>query len=148
MARDIVGDIMTRNVFVAKRDTPLFKVYNVMKEKRFRHVPIVDNEKPIGVISQKDINLALKITGRDKDGRPNAFDMDQSLLVEGHYSFPPISISAQAPILDAVQVMIDKKIDSLLVVDGEKFAGILTTTDMLKILAEFLAPIVAPPIGF
>lgn len=50
-----VGDIMTRNVIVGMPQDDVIAVAHTMLEKRFRHLPIVDEGKLIGIISIGDV---------------------------------------------------------------------------------------------
>lgn len=52
-----VSDVMTRRVVCCKPDTPIDDVRSLMKNRRIRHLPVVDGgEKLVGLISIGDIN--------------------------------------------------------------------------------------------
>ncbi len=53
-----VGDVMTRSVACAAPHTPCTELSSVMREKRIRHLPVVENDKVIGMISIGDLNRA------------------------------------------------------------------------------------------
>jgi len=50
-----VGDIMTADVISCTTDTPAVKVEQLMAEHKIRHVPIVEDGVPIGMVSSRDI---------------------------------------------------------------------------------------------
>jgi diguanylate cyclase (GGDEF)-like protein len=50
-----VRDIMTTDVISCTMDTPAVKVEQLMAERRIRHVPIVENGVPVGMVSSRDI---------------------------------------------------------------------------------------------
>ena len=50
-----VGDIMTREVIVGMPQDDVLAVAHTMLEKRFRHLPIVDEGRLIGIISIGDV---------------------------------------------------------------------------------------------
>jgi diguanylate cyclase (GGDEF)-like protein len=50
-----VRDIMTTDVISCDMDTPAVKVEQLMAEHRIRHIPIVENGVPIGMVSSRDI---------------------------------------------------------------------------------------------
>ena len=50
-----VKDIMSTELIIGNPDDDLNYAITVMKEKRIRHLPIVDNRKVIGVISMRDL---------------------------------------------------------------------------------------------
>lgn len=53
-----VGQVMTSNVIVASPNTQLDELRLVMREKRIRHVPVVDGGRVVGMISIGDLNEA------------------------------------------------------------------------------------------
>lgn len=50
-----VGDVMTKDVIVALLDDELDHLSNIMTHKRIRHIPVVDGDKLIGIVSIGDI---------------------------------------------------------------------------------------------
>ncbi|MDX1687873.1 MAG: CBS domain-containing protein [Candidatus Promineifilaceae bacterium] len=50
-----VRDIMTRRVIIGMPQDDLYSVINTMTEKRFRHLPIMDEGRLIGIISIGDV---------------------------------------------------------------------------------------------
>ena len=53
-----VGDVMTRPVIACAPSTPLDDLRALMRDKRVRHIPIVENGKVLGLISIGDLNVA------------------------------------------------------------------------------------------
>ena len=51
----LVSEIMTEDVVFAKEDTLLDRCMNLMAQKKIRHLPIVDRQGPVGVITSGDI---------------------------------------------------------------------------------------------
>jgi len=50
-----IADVMTKQVAVAIPEDDLDYAINTMKQKRIRHIPIVDDKKVLGMISMRDI---------------------------------------------------------------------------------------------
>ncbi|WP_417690013.1 CBS domain-containing protein [Roseibium sp.] len=50
-----VGDVMTRSVVTCSEDATINEIMNKMSQGRFRHVPVVTDEKAVGVISIGDV---------------------------------------------------------------------------------------------
>lgn len=50
-----VSDVMTKNVLTVTSDTTVQRAMEIITEKRFRHLPVVDNDKLVGIISIGDI---------------------------------------------------------------------------------------------
>jgi CBS domain-containing protein len=49
-----VGDVATRDVVTIDINAPLKSVLQLFREKRFRHLPVVDAGKPVGILSTRD----------------------------------------------------------------------------------------------
>jgi CBS domain-containing protein len=49
-----LADVMTRDPQTIAPDKPLGHALHMMYEGRFRHVPVVENEKPVGIVSARD----------------------------------------------------------------------------------------------
>jgi CBS domain-containing protein len=60
-----VSDVMTKALVVVAPKTDIFVCMGIMTEKRFRHLPVVDNGKLVGVISIGDIVNAIIHTQED-----------------------------------------------------------------------------------
>ena len=56
--RTIVADVMTRKVHTAPPETPLDDLRTLMREKRIRHVPVVQDGRLVGMVSIGDLNAA------------------------------------------------------------------------------------------
>jgi CBS domain-containing protein len=50
-----VQDVMTKDVAVGTPDDDLEYVISTMKQKRIRHLPIVNNRRVVGVVSMRDL---------------------------------------------------------------------------------------------
>lgn len=85
---------------------------------------IIKDEKPIGVISERDI--VQKVTAEDQKA--------SSVLIEDIMSKKFRWVSPDTPIEDAVQKMLNNNIRRLIILEDEKLVGVITQTN----LAEFL----------
>jgi CBS domain-containing protein len=59
-----LGDVMTRDPVVLRRSDPVAVAIHKMAVGGFRHVPIVDDSRPIGIVSARDVfrHLATGLT--------------------------------------------------------------------------------------
>lgn len=51
----LVKDIMTRDVITVDVKEGIKKIFDILRQSPFRHLPITDNGKPIGVVSKRDL---------------------------------------------------------------------------------------------
>ncbi len=54
-----VKDAMTRKVFVVEEDTPVSEIVEIMQKRAINRVPVVRNDKLVGIITRNDILKAL-----------------------------------------------------------------------------------------
>jgi acetoin utilization protein AcuB len=122
-----------KNPVTISPDTSFYEARNLIHEKGIRHLPVVDkNNKLVGIVTDGDI----------REASPS----DATLLSvqELHYLLGKLKVSAfmmpkeklititpDALIEEAVQLMHDHKVGCLPVVEGEKLYGLFTETDVL-----------------
>lgn len=102
--------------------------HDVMKEFKIRHLPVLNNGQLAGIVSDRDIKLAMSIHGVDPlVTLVSEISNDEIFLVQ-----------PKAKLDEVVQTMGDKKIGSVLVVDNHRLVGIFTTTDAMRAFKELL----------
>jgi CBS domain-containing protein len=121
-----VKSIMTTKLITIPSGSSLFEANRLMKEKRIRHLPVVDEGKNIiGVISQRDLS---------------AIPDSQSVPVDWMMSGSVQAVDQSLSLRQAIFVMLQFKISSLLVTaEDDEVVGIVTTDDMLWHLAHLLS---------
>lgn len=122
----LVGGYMARGPYVVGPETSVREALGLMKELDIRHLPVVEDESVQGLVSERDLQAAV-MTG---PSRPISEVMHRDVYVA----------TVETPVSDVVYQMIDKKIGSVLVVNGrDEIQGIFTTIDALRILYELLS---------
>lgn len=133
-----VGDLMLRDLKTAREEDSVEKVYASMLEGRFRHMPVVDaNNCLVGIVSDRDLRNVLVFIN-DKDGERKAIG-DKKLTIGRVMTPEPLAADPDDSLKTAVRVMIKHKFGCLPVVDEkERLLGLVTETDLLKLLEELL----------
>ena len=133
----VVRDIMSKAVKVVRPNTSMKEVVATMNKFNIGSIIVVQAERPVGIITERDILRRLV----------EPCLAPETLRAREVMTSPVISISETASIDEAAKLMVRRKIKKLLVVHGEKLAGILTFTDivtqvpnMLVILEELVRP--------
>jgi CBS domain-containing protein len=131
-----VRDIMTTEVTTLGRNDSLQLAKDIMTLGRVRHFPVVDDDgKVVGVVSQRDLYKA-SLGSVMKYGEKAQRAFLEGIAVKEVMSDPPITIPPHATVQEAARLMMEKKIGCLPVLEGPKLVGIVTETDMLKLVAE------------
>jgi CBS domain-containing membrane protein len=130
-----VRDIMTPEVTTLGRNDSLQLARDIMTLGRVRHFPIVDDGKVVGIVSQRDLYRA-SLGSVMKYGEKAQRAFLDGIVVKEVMSDPPITIAPHASVQEAARLMMERKIGCLPVVEGAKLVGIVTESDMLKLVAE------------
>jgi CBS domain-containing protein len=130
-----VSDIMTKEVTTLDRNDSLDVADDVMTLGRVRHLPVIDEGRVVGVVSQRDL-FKSALAAALGYGETAQRRLLKTLRVKEVMSEPPIVVSPEATIKEAVQLMLDKKIGCLPVVHGHTLVGIVTETDFLRYVAD------------
>ncbi|RPD93403.1 CBS domain-containing protein [Aureibaculum marinum] len=134
-SKEPVSKIMTKNVISIKKDAKLPTAEKLFRKYKIRHVPVVENDKIVGILSLTDLS---RISFADAyDDNQFVDDSLYSMLSVGQImANNPIKVSSETTIKDVALILTKHEFHALPVVNGESLVGIVTTTDLLKYLIE------------
>ena len=118
---------MSREVISVGPDDPLPEVYELMVEEEIRHIPVMEYDKVIGILSRGDVLLQAVPDDR------KAYIPD--VKVKDAMTPDPITCTETSQISQVARVMVNEKIDCLPVVRGDTLIGMITSSDILAIVA-------------
>lgn len=116
-----VRDVMTPEVITEDEETPVTKLSRDMEVAGVGSVVITRKGRPIGIVTDRDI--ALKVIRKDR----KASEVNAKEIM----STPLITIESDAPLGKACDLMAEKGIRRLPVVDGDKLVGIISVRNIL-----------------
>jgi acetoin utilization protein AcuB len=129
---------MTRNVVTVEADTPFLEARLILKDKKIRHLPVVDRGKLIGVVTDRDLKEAAPSGATTLD----VYEVNYLLLkmtVRDLIKKAPITVKPTNSVEKAALLMHDHKIGCLPVVDeAGSLVGMITETDLLAVMVEIL----------
>jgi CBS domain-containing protein len=116
-----VKDLMTKDVRTCGLDSDLSAVARTMWLRNCGVVPVVDNGQVVGVITDRDICIAVGSKNRE----PSLITVSE-VMTRKLFSVPP-----DADIREALQVMRERQVRRLPVIDAKgKLCGILSLNDV------------------
>lgn len=116
-------DIMTSPVKVLSQKASLDEVRNLMREKGIRHIPIIENHKFLGIISDRDL-LKMDLSGTFAFLK--AEDIMNTVVVVAH---------EETPLAHIAKVMLEEKISAIPVVnESHQLTGMITRSDILEVV--------------
>jgi CBS domain-containing protein len=138
--REPIQSVMTSQPTYVQRSQPISQVYDLLDGAPFHHVPVLDGDRPVGMVSASDIlRLVYDIDGSDdrmlRTMLDHQFNIDDAMTEELR------TLSSAASVYDAASMLSDGSLHSVLVVDDDgKLAGIVTSTDLVRYLRDNCTP--------
>lgn len=122
----IIKEIMKTQLTSISIDTKLNDAYSLMQKQNIRHLPVVEDNKLVGIVTDRDLRLSTSRLAK------HPFEPDEA--VKQIMSHPVKTIHPSDPIESAAQLMRESKIGCLPVVESSQLVGMVTITDMLDAL--------------
>ena len=133
-----VKEFMTPDPITVTADTAVPTALRLMGEKKVRRLPVVDNQgKLVGIVSDKDL-LHASPSPATSLAIWEITDLMAKLKVQKVMTRDVISVEGDTPLEEAALIMADKRIGSLLVVENKKLTGIITESDLFRVLLDLL----------
>jgi CBS domain-containing protein len=114
-----ISEVMTQGVVTAQSEDSLRRVGELMRDRNVGSVVVCDGEMPMGVITDRDLALAVVADQVDADDAAGT-----------HASRPLVTGEVEMDLEEAVALMIQHRIRRLPVTDGDSLVGIVTIDDL------------------
>ncbi|MFC1904703.1 CBS domain-containing protein [Chloroflexota bacterium] len=134
----LVADIMARNVVTVPKNTTVGNAQKIMKERGFHRLPVVDNDRLVGVVTRDRLERAKPHTTA-----PLVWQMTYLVshtTVSDVMRKDVVTVKSTDTVEQAIAKAVSGKVGTLIVLDEDKIVGICTPSD-------FLFKIVAPTLG-
>lgn len=126
-----IKDMMTTSIITIEASEPVIKAKQIMADKEIRHLPVLENGKVVGLLTDRDLKLAQAVT---EDAQFDQHRTAGDICVHNAYSVGP-----DAPARNVLNYMAQERIGSALVVNEEgTIVGIVTAVDACRAFARFL----------
>ena len=133
----LVRSRMTANVLTVTPTTTLGEALRITREQGIRHLPVVDNGKLVGLLSDRDLRLAAPPAwASDTDYAQLRATFVEKKISDVMTAHAIISTTEITPIEDAARLMYEHRIGCLPVMRGNDLVGILTETDVMRAFVE------------
>ncbi len=129
---ETVGEIMTTRVVTVEMDDSLEVIRDIFRKVKFHHLLVVDNERLVGVISDRDLLKAISpyVGTMSEMTRDRATLEKRAHQIMSHY---PYTIRKYCSLQEATQLILRKGVSCLPVTTPEKYIeGIVTWKDLFK----------------
>ena len=130
------ANLMSTNLETIPSFANLLEAHRIMGVKRIRTLPVVDDDKLIGIVTRTDLLSADPSSFASKHQQEVSRRIE-STPVRYIMTSKPITIFSDTPISEAAKLMLDYKIHSLPVMNHEnKLVGVLTETDLFRMILQ------------
>ena len=133
----LVREYMTTTLTTLQETDTLLDATMVFVRSTFRHVPVLRDKQLVGVVTERDVKqfvptLLTQVT-------PELYNQAlESTPVSRVMAHNPITVRPDQSMREAAAILFDKHIGCLPVVQNGELKGIITTTDMIKLLVRLL----------
>ncbi len=133
-----VESVMTRAPHTLEANRSVGAVLGVMREFGISHVPIMEKGRLAGLVSVQDILENLYFPPKRMGNMDVAGDRIDTLGVaaKGIMSAPVITVEPKKSLRECEQMMHDRDVSCLCVVDGERLIGVVTKLDFLEPISQ------------
>ena len=129
----LVRDWMTESLITITPQTTLPEAQRIMFEHNIRRLLVLNSDKLVGIVTLGDIREAKPSDATTLSIYELNYLMDR-LTAKDFMTPDPITIPLDATIGEAARLMVEHKIGALPVVEKDKLVGIITETDLCRLL--------------
>ena len=131
-----VSTIMTKEVVKLNITDDLTKAEKLFKQHKIRHIPVVNGNKVIGILSYTDLLRISFVDAVDDDAEIVDATVYNLFTVEQVMAKKLITITPETTIKETAEILSKKEFHALPVCEGDLLVGIVTTTDLIKYLID------------
>lgn len=130
-----VKDIMMKKVVTIEKEEPLRSVMILMRKHDIHHLPVVNGQKLVGIVSDRDIYRALPSL-LDLSEQVDVATLLDTIRVKKIMTHPVKVVTPKMDTRELAGFLLKYRFRCFPVVSEGKVAGIITTTDLLRYVAR------------
>lgn len=141
-----VSEVMTRDVFTLRPDQTLDEAARILVEQGISGAPVVQGEEVVGIFSERDLLAArtppkppryLELLGGivfldDVMEFQRQLEKTVATRVEQLMTRDVATVEADAPLEEAAQIILERGVNRIPVLEGGRLVGIVTRSDVLR----------------
>ncbi len=131
-----VSNIMTTKLVTLNVKDGLEKAEHLLKKHKIRHIPVLQNEKIIGMLSLNDILRISFADGAYREEENIASSIYEMFTIRQLMIRNLETVSPDTTIKEVAEILINREYHSLPVVEDGTLKGMVTTTDLIKYLLK------------
>lgn len=129
-------DIMSTDILYVKPQSPLDEVTRLMSQQRYSCLLVVENNKPIGIITERDI---VNLLAEKLNAKSICNELSNDIFAENIMSKNLIALTEEQDILDALVVSNVNKIRHIPIISKKGILlGLVTYTDIANVQRDMI----------
>ncbi|MET0759689.1 MAG: CBS domain-containing protein [Flavobacterium sp.] len=131
-----IASIMSKNVIKLNLSDDLTKAETLFKKHKIRHIPVVDGNEILGMLSYTDLLRISFVDAVDDDDEEVDTTVYNLFTVEQVMAKKLVTVTPETTIKETAQILSTREFHALPVCEGNLLVGIVTTTDLIKYLID------------
>ena len=136
LASLLVSDYMTENPITLEPEEPLMRALEIIRLRGVRRLPVAVGGMLVGLITEGDIKRAEPSTLTDS--QEEFTRVMEGTPISRIMISKPITTTADTPLMEAAEIMLNTKYGALPVIAGGRVVGILTDNDLTRALVDLM----------
>jgi len=133
----LVTDVMTPYLITIDNYANLAEAYEIMLKNKIRRIPVTENDRLVGIVTMKDLLDAKPSDVRHSLNNEELNELLSTIIVEQVMKHDPIRVYQTDTLGHAAEIMLDKKIGGLPVIDANKnLVGLITESDIFRTIVK------------
>lgn len=128
---------MQREVIQVSGDTTIGEAKEILTQHGFRHLPVTENKKLLGIITSTDINKAMP-SPIDSQVSPEDKLLAQQVPVSTFMTNNPVTVTTMTPVEEVARYLQQYKIGAIPVIDDGLLIGIITESDIFAAFSAIM----------
>jgi acetoin utilization protein AcuB len=135
----IASDVMTREPYAASSASSIGQVMRMLAEADVRHLPIVEDEALVGMVSDRDLRGVIP-SALDELERPREVQRMLARPISTLMSSNVVCVHPETDLAEIVDLMVEERIGAVPVVEADslKLMGIVSYVDALRAARDML----------
>ena len=121
-----VEDLARTDPIAATREASIAEVASLMREENVGSVIIEEEDRPVGIVTDRDITVNVTAEGRDP----------HEVAAEDVMTENPVTVERDAGVFELIETMAENSVRRIPVVDGDELYGIITLDDLDRLLSD------------
>ncbi len=130
-------ELMTADVVTVHSETSLAAALGIMQENNIRHLPVVEDERLVGMLSDRDLRglgLGLVVDMESLERLESKLGATVGSVMSSNL----LTITEVTDVGEIIDLFVDEQVGAVPVVEGQNLVGIVSYVDVLRALREEL----------